>query len=333
VVARSRAGTAAASDGRPVVCSGWPFIVGDSGRSSARSTVGATSISWTYGARPVLAEISQPAAANPGPEAIATCIWGRPLVTSEMPTTSSRLRPGRSSRAARSRPTASSTACSAASRRAGSVPVSVRTGAGVPAVVSWSSDTRLSGQAPSSCPRAAPVGSCSSRVSSTPARATATVGAVPTTPAHPTAAPSAPGWAPNRRVASSSPIRRTVATGSGNPVRATSCCRPQCASATSTASAAGSPPAAGGAASPSGSGTVGSGTGGTESSGPGNRARLPAPRVAQPSRRQVVDRAARTDSAPIAAPAASARICGVCPAVTSLQTRPGTPTTTTRSAW
>ena len=165
--------------------------------------------------------------------------------------------------------------------------------------------------------------------------ATASVAARPDTVAQPTAFPSAPGSAPKRAVPSSSAVRATVATGSTGRRW-----RPAPAGRSGTAWCR----AGGSGAAPSGSrcrvprpgrpaaARVGSGTGGRPSSGPGTRARLPAPRVAQPSSTQVVERAARTDMAPIADSSASAHSSGVPSGSMSVQVRPGTPTTTTRSA-
>ena len=60
VLACSSSSIAVASPGRgPATVIGWPFIDSGCSRPSAASAVGATSISCTNGARPVLAELSQ----------------------------------------------------------------------------------------------------------------------------------------------------------------------------------------------------------------------------------------------------------------------------------
>ena len=103
VLTASSSATAASSAGRsPVARIGWPFIEAGWSRPSARSAVGATSMSWAYGARPVLADVSQPVGEKPGPEAMPTCSCGRPSLTSEIPASSSRVSPGIVASAARS---------------------------------------------------------------------------------------------------------------------------------------------------------------------------------------------------------------------------------------
>ena len=51
-------------------------------------------MSWAYGARPVLAEVSQAGRSKPGPAAMPTCSCGRPSLTSEIPASSSSVSPG-----------------------------------------------------------------------------------------------------------------------------------------------------------------------------------------------------------------------------------------------
>ena len=84
--------------------------------------MGATSASWTNGARRVLAEVSQPGP-NPGPSTTATCNRPRSLVVSATPSTITTVR---SDRPARTAPTSASTRPSVAGRPAlsGNVPAS-----------------------------------------------------------------------------------------------------------------------------------------------------------------------------------------------------------------
>ena len=107
--------TAAERSGRcPLDTIGWPFIDAGCARPSACRAVGATSMSWANGARPVLAEVSQPVLEKPGPLAIPTCSWGRPSLTSEIPARTTSVSPSIAATAARSWPTARSMRCRAA---------------------------------------------------------------------------------------------------------------------------------------------------------------------------------------------------------------------------
>ena len=245
------------------------------------------------------------------------------------------MSPSRVATAARSCPTARSIRCTAAARACGRVPSSVDSRPGWPASVSWSSETRVSGQPESTAPSAVgSVGSSSTRVIGTPGAATATVAARPDTVAQPTRRPSAPGSAPNRAVPSSAAVRATVACGSASAALAARSWRPQWDSEGSTGGCGRLPSVAtdgarlvvgqrhGRAAEP----------GAHRRPGRARRARLPAPMVAQPSRMQVVERAPRTDMAPIDECSAIAHSSGVRPGSTSSQVRPGTPTTRTRCA-
>ena len=85
----------------------------------ARSAVGATSISWAKGSRPVLGELSQAGAGN-RTETIPTQL-GALSLTSEIPARISSVSPGSVATAARSRPTSASISVSASACRAGSV--------------------------------------------------------------------------------------------------------------------------------------------------------------------------------------------------------------------
>ena len=94
--------------------------------------------------------------------------------------------------------------------------------------MSWSSETsdeRAAGQQPGDL---AGVGRQRvARVIVDAGPATASAAARPDTVAQPTAAPSAPGSAPNRRVPSSSAMRATVGRGSPRPTLGGPLLRPQ----------------------------------------------------------------------------------------------------------
>ncbi len=99
----------------PRTCHGWPSTAGGTAAPIRASTVGATSTSWTYGARPVLALTRAPRGKD-GPVAAATCRCAtRSPAASESPTTSRSTCSGSRSRAA---PTTASTRAAEASRAA-----------------------------------------------------------------------------------------------------------------------------------------------------------------------------------------------------------------------
>ena len=175
VLSRSSSATAARSSGRvsgpPAAAA--PFIDGGTAWPRARSAVGATSISWAKGARPVLAELSQAGVGEPRTGDHPHVQLRAAVVDLGDPGQHQQRvarRASRPRRAAGPRPRRSRSAPPPAA--SGSVPSSVLRGPGSPASVSSSSETSASGQPASRPPgSAASDGRLSARVISTPGAA------------------------------------------------------------------------------------------------------------------------------------------------------------------